>query len=351
MKKAIIVLLVTFLLISSTVFCASAVEPINISLKGASQAIKGDIYDVVMSAPITVGGISGEIVYDAESFSFLGIEVNSTFAAANKIAVGEETNLITNDSENGKVKFALISDSTHENWITFNFVVSNEADTTTAASFTLNNVKVSDAVGSALVENLTTNIVESAKVYAKALDVAGASVKTDGQADIRFEIDLGSNNYKGQIEEVGVIMIPTRFVEEGQELVYDTENVKYSGKTAKRAYSPASKIGDETIFYANLINSSSTKSRINTAISARAYIKLTTGEIIYSDNADNGKNIDGGTSSRCCIDVMKSVAAEQDFSADADITAILAKENSVWELADYAAVVSAVNAKLYPEVQ
>ena len=43
---------------------------------------------------------------------------------------------------------------------------------------------------------------------------------------------------------------------------------------------------------------------------------------------------------------MKGVAANHDFSDNAEITTILAKANSDWELEDYAAVVAAVNAKL-----
>ena len=43
---------------------------------------------------------------------------------------------------------------------------------------------------------------------------------------------------------------------------------------------------------------------------------------------------------------MKSIAATKDFSDNADVTAILAKANADWTLDDYAAVVSAVNAKI-----
>ena len=343
MKKVLAILLATLLAAGMMSFGASAdTESVTVALSGSTQAIKGESYEVTLSAPTTVGGIQGEIDYDEAKFELSDIAVTSAFATANKIT--DKTNLITDD---GKViKFALLPDKAAGNneWVTFIFTVL-EADG--KSDFTLNNVKVSDNEGVNLItEGLTSVSVEQTPVYVPALDVAGASVKTDGQADIRFEIDLGVNNYKGQIEEIGVIMIPTRFVAEGQELVYDTEKVKYSGKTAKKAYSPASKIGDETIFYANLLNSSTKKSRINTEISARAYIKLTTGEIIYSDNASGDKNIAGGTSSRSCIDVMKGVAANHDFSDNTEITTILAKANSDWELEDYAAVVAAVNAKL-----
>jgi hypothetical protein len=107
-------------------------------------------------------------------------------------------------------------------------------------------------------------------------------------------------------------------------------------------------MGDETVFYANLINSSATASRINTAVSARAYVKLTDGTIIYSDNAVSDKNIAGGTSSRSCIDVMKGVAAANGYIDDAEesIKGILDKANKDWTLEDYAAVVKAVNDKL-----
>ena len=346
MKKVLAILLATLLAAGMMSFGASAdTESVTVALSGSTQAIKGESYEVTLSAPTTVGGIQGEIDYDEAKFKLTDIAITSAFATANKIT--DKTNLITDD---GKViKFALLPDkaATNSEWVTFIFTVL-EADG--KSDFTLNNVKVSDNEGVNLItEGLKSVSVEKTPVYVPALDVAGASVKTDGQADIRFEIDLGVNNYKGQIEEIGVIMIPTRFVAEGQELVYDTENVKYSGKTAKRAYSPASKIGDETIFYANLLNSSTKKSRINTEISARAYIKLKEeygGTVIYSDNLDGDKNIAGGTSSRSCIDVMKGVAANHDFSDNAEITTILKKANGDWELEDYAAVVAAVNAKL-----
>lgn len=348
MKKVLAILLATLLVTGMMSFGASAdTESVTVALSGSAQAIKGESYEVTLSAPKTVGGIQGEIAYDKEDFTLKDIEMTSAFAAANKITAEEKTNLITD--KDGVIKFALLSDAGEDTkWVTFIFTVSEDATAATSSfAFVENSVKVSDAAGVNLItEGLTEVSVTDTPVYVPALDVAGASVKTDGQADIRFEIDLGVNNYKGQIEEIGVIMIPTRFVAEGQELVYDTENVKYSGKTAKKAYSPASKIGDETTFYANLLNSSTKKSRINTAISARAYIKLTTGEIIYSDNASGDKNIAGGTSSRSCIDVMKGVAANHDFSDNAEITTILAKANSDWELEDYAAVVAAVNAKI-----
>ena len=87
MKKIIALLLATFLLASMFVLGVSAETAVTVALSGATQAIKGEQYEVVLSAPATVGGISGEINSDADSFSLKGIEITSAFAAANKISV------------------------------------------------------------------------------------------------------------------------------------------------------------------------------------------------------------------------------------------------------------------------
>ncbi len=351
MKKAIVVLLVMLILMSTLVVSIAAEEPINISLVGSSQAIKGEMYEVsvCIDSPSRAGGLFGRINYDNSKFTIESVSISSSIAKVNRVEEIESEQIIS--ESNGVIDFAIISDKVSSKLMTINFQTKDDAEIS-ATSFEFANVEVSDVRGITKVSNLTTNIEEeNITVYEKALDVIGASVRTNGAADIRFTVDLGVNNYKGQIAEVGVIMIPTRFVEEGQELVYDTENVKYSGKTAKKAYSFADQIGDETQFYANLINSSSSASRVQTEISARAYIKLNDGTIIYSDNIDTSRNIAGGTSSRCCIDVMKSIAAEKGYVDDNNNTVqqILKKENKNWTLDDYAKVVEAVKAKIFPE--
>ena len=348
MKKVFLIFLTALLLISSTAICISAVEPVKVSLNGATQAIKGDTYEVTLTidSPENAGGVSGEIEYDENSFSIENANISSSIATANKIGLDE--GLFLTNASAGIIKFVIISDNNTNNLLTINFTTKDDANTE-LVSFMLKNVKVSDTEGSVLVENLTTSIENSTNVYEKALDVKGATVRTNGEADIRFEADFSdvfNSIYRADIAEVGVIAIPTAFIATGQELTLDGT---YSGAKAKVAKISGKDLWAETTTISTKLRySSSTPVLLRTKYSARAYIKLNDGTVIYSDNKISNNNIVGGTSSRSCIDVIRAIAANNGIT-DANLP-ILSADDAAWTVENYKTVIDAVNAKLYPEV-
>ncbi len=346
MKKFLSILLATLLVAGMMSFGASAdTESVTVSLSGSAQAIKGEQYEVTLSAPKTVGGISGVIDYDEASFALTNVAVTSAFAEVNKISAA--TDLIEDD---GKViKFALLSDKSSDDnvWITFIFAVASDAEAE-KASFTLDNVEVSDADGLGLItEGLTEVSVSDLSVYAPALNVAGATIRTNGEADIRFEADFSTvfeSAYRDKIAEVGIVGIPTRFMKDGEELVVDGVYGGYSAKTAKIT---AEKLEATTTTISTKFRySSSTDALLRTKYSARAYIKLNDGKIIYSDNVITENNISGGTSSRSCIDVARAVAAEMGVTSEDAGAEILSLEDAAWTVTTYEALIETINSKI-----
>ncbi len=345
MKKVLAILLATLLAAGMMSFGASAdTESVTVALSGSTQAIKGESYEVTLSAPTTVGGIQGEIDYDEAKFKLSDIAITSAFATANKIT--DKTNLITDD---GKViKFALLPDkaATNSEWVTFIFAVL-EADG--KSDFTLNNVKVSDNEGVNLItEGLTEVSVKDTPVYAPALNVAGATIRTNAEADIRFEADFSNafeSVYRNQIVEVGIVGIPTAFMKDGEELKIDGTYSGYSPKTAK--ITAENLMADTTTISTKFRYASSNDVLLRTKYSARAYIKLNDDTVIYSDNAIADNNIIGGTSSRSCIDVARAVAAEKGVtSSDAGAEILASANDSEWTVEKYNTLIDAINDKI-----
>lgn len=337
MKKITAILLSVLMLASVLCIGVSAAgTSVNVKLTGAVQATKGETYTVTLSVDdATVGGLQGTINYDSNSFEFEGIEISTSMATANRITTNDAGNLINNATV-GTIKFVVLGDGASTQLVKLNFTTHENA-TAGNVEFKLNDVKVSNGDGTATVENATTSITEQ-KIYESAIKVNGASVKTSGDADIRFETEI---LYTGNdIAEVGVIMIPKKFLADGQEITYTTGAV-YSGKVAAIASISGTDLGDTKIVYANLNNSANDANRIKMEFAARAYVKLSNDTIIYSDNADSGKNINGGTSVRSCIDVIKAIATENSYT-DNDA---LNKENSEWTENDYETVVKALRDK------
>lgn len=337
MKKITAILLSVLILAGLLSIGVAAETTVNVKLTGAQQATKGSLYAVTLSVDnAAVGGLQGTINYDSDCFEFTKIEISNSMAAANRVTTSESGNLINADTA-GVIKFAVLCDGTSTQLVKLYFNTLDSAAKATA-DFTLTGVAVSNGEGTAKVTNQTVDITGK-NIYTPAISVKGASVKTNGDADIRFEAEI---SYTGDdIEEVGIIMIPT-WLAAGEEIVLD-KKYAYNGTDYVAAVAKLTKaqLGDSKAFYGNLLNSANSASRIRTAISARAYIKLTSGAVIYSDNVIDGNNINGGTSSRCCIDVLRGVA--EGTNLDDNINTILAKENKQWTLDDYKSVVTALN--------
>ena len=331
--------ILTLSLCSISVFAADP-DSVQVSLKSSvAPAVKGNIYEVTLCvSDESIGGVQGILTYDATRFQLNesgAITVTSAFAEANRLSEDERTTMI-HDNKKGTIQFAMLSDGTSKEWVTFNFLVlGNEGE----ADFTLSNVKVSNAAGTARIATVTTSDIIKVPVYANAIDVNGASVRTNGTVDIRFEMELDKTFVGANVEKIGFILIPTKFIADGQELTVDA-SVKYSGYSAAIAERDVK--DNDTTVYINLLNSA-TEKNLNTKYTARAYVRLEGGTVIYSDNIVAQNNIDNGMSSRSCVDVAKAVAASLGI-ADSDVQSILAKET--WTLDDYNKVIAANNAAL-----
>lgn len=345
MKKMLALLIASVLTLSISNMSVAAEDPsdVTVSLKSsAAPAVKGEIYEVTLNvSDAKIGGVQGSITYDAEKFELNqngGVTVTEAFAIANRLSMGERTTMIKDDKA-GTINFALLSDGTSTDWITFNFLVLGE---TGNANFTLSNMKVSNAAGTARIATVKTVDIKGVEIYDHAVDVKGASVRTNGSLDIRFEVEYDVA-FAGEAKSVGLILIPTHFVEEGQELTDTTEAV-YSGKKAKFAEVAITELGEDGILYVNLLNSAK-ESYLNTAYTARAFVRLANGKVIYSDNIVEANNIDNGMSSRSCVDVARAVANTEGFKHSEEVLAILAKTGN-WELAEYEAVIKSNNENL-----
>lgn len=335
MKRILALLMVSVLVLSTGSMSALAADPaeVTVNLKASvAPAVKGEIYEVTLhvSDP-SIGGVQGTLTYDASKFKLDeegNVTVTEKFATANRMSTS--TNLIKDDGA-GTINFALLSDGTSTDWITFNFLVLGE---TGSADFILSNVKVSNAAGTARIATVNTVNKTGVAVYGHAVDINGASVRTNGTVDIRFEMEL--DEIFADAKKVGFILIPTNFIENGQELTVDA-NATYSGYKAAIAERDV-KSGDTKI-YINLLNSA-TERNLNTKYTARAYVRLADGTVIYSDNTIEQNNINNGMSSRSCVDVAKAVAKSLEITDEAILT-ILAKDT--WTLEDYNQVITANN--------
>lgn len=341
-KKILALLLTSILSVSFCSICAFATDSVEVSLKSSvAPAVNGEIYEVTLCvSDTTVGGVQGTLTYDSTLFKLNeagGVTVTPAFAEANRLSENESAAMIKDDGA-GTINFALLSDGTSTDWITFNFLV---LGSTGKADFTLSNVKVSNAAGTARIATVTTESKTDVAVYAHAVDVNGASVRTDSSVDIRFEIELDKNineNFADvKIKKIGLVLIPTEYLlAEGKELTVD-EDVLYSGK--KAAIAERDVTSEDTIVYVNLTNSATDKN-LNRAYTARAFVRLEDGTVIYSDNIVDANNIDNGMSSRSCVDVAKAVAESLNLT-DTAIQEILVKDS--WTLDEYKTVIKANN--------
>lgn len=338
-KKIWALLLTGILTVSLCSISTFAADPagVEVTLKSSkAPAVNGEIYEVTLCvSEQTIGGVQGTLTYDSSLFRLNesgAVTVSSAFAEANRLSENEKTTMI-NDNTNGTIKFALLSDGTSTNWVTFNFLV---LGTEGKADFKLSDVKVSNADGTKKIASVTTGDLIDVSVYDHAININGASVRTDGTADIRFEMELDTTYTGKAVKKIGFILIPTNFLGDG-ELTVDN-NATYSGY--KAAIGERDVKSDDTKVYVNLIHSS-TKKNLNTKYTARAYVRLEDGAVIYSDNVVAKNNIDNGMSSRSCVDVARAVAISKGIQDVSNIKTILDK--TTWTVEDYNTVINGNN--------
>ena len=311
-KKLLSFLLAVILMVGCMGITASAEgETVTVSLLGEKQAIIGAEYEVVLNVNETtadsVGGIDCEVTYDKDKFTLTRIEISEQFAGANKIATSDVSKLI-NTSVEGKIRVMLLqvaNDGIDNNWITFVFTVKGEAATGDAWFGITEETELSNAQGTQLLtRGLATSVTKN--IFNETVKVNGASIKKDGNGDIRFEAEIID---KTNVKEIGFIMLPTKAVNNGDMTI--TADGKYTMAngntiTLAKASTTVDKLTSSKKMYCYLENSAIQFS-LDTSFSARAYVKLEGDTYIYSDNiiVDNG--IVGGTSSKSCIETAKAI--------------------------------------------
>ncbi len=312
-----------------TAFAEDATS-VTAKLTGKETAAPGDTISIQLEAEKNVGGMQGTVDYDESKVELDKISVTSEFAAANHIEKDSGENDLFNDDKSA-VKFVLLSDNAESKvWITLQFKVKEDA--TESAFFDLKDVKVSNSAGTAYIDASETDDL-TVKIEKPKLQMNGATVRKNGDPDIRFSVTRLDTT--STIEEVGVIMIPKALLDEGEVLEATKEeygkDTKYKAKIAKGT---GADLDTNTDIVANLVGTDSSKF-FKQQIAARAYFKIE-GEYYYTDNAIPANNIAGGTSVRSCAEVAKAIASAKNISID-DVNA---GEPSTWSYEDYTAIIA-----------
>ena len=352
--KLLSIILVIILAVVSFGFQVSAENTATVSLYGEPQAIVDSEYEVTLKVTESyvdqIGGIQAEIKYDSAKFELDRAEISDSVVNSN---YSVNNNDLVSDNQKGTVKLMLLDvpkDGTSYDLLTLVFIVKSDAELG-VSEFKIDNANASDAAGTNFIIKNHSMIIED-NIYAHMIDVNGASIRKDGVGNIRFEAAIDSTIDKSKIAAVGVMILPTVYIDNGDLKAYigDLSNkddpVKYTMSNGKnkiiaRVYVPIDEIGDSDKFYAYLTNTTSFK--LYTSFSARAYVVLDDNTVIYSDNKIVENNIVGGTSSKSCIDTAKAIYEKFNTSYDlSSISSIIAKDATDWTPDDYTTVVKAL---------
>ena len=333
MKKFLALFLALMMLATMTALTASAAgTAVDVTLVAENEvgAVKGSVYSVTLNvANATVGGVQGTVTYDAAKFDFEDISMEKAVADANYIETkAEEAFKI--DETTGTIDFILLCGGAN-NLATFNFKVL--ADAVGKADFTVSAVKVANATGTAVVDNNPVN-ANGIKVSPVAITMDATSVRTNLTYDIRFKTTIDATfaaNHK--IAEIGMILIPTKLVAAGKELINDADG-SFCIDNQKPQIKTVAYDGNNTV-YATINNTGAT--HMNRLYSLRAFVKLANGTIVYSDNEADNEPIQNGTISRSCkttaIALYDLYKASYAFSQEAKDVA--AKVDVKWTAKDY----------------
>lgn len=319
LKKIIAVLVTLSMLLAAFTLTATAAD-VKVTLTGRTQMEAGDSYFADLKVEGTTGGIQGTITYDTEKLDYVGVEYSDAFEAAN--AGLDEVAAVS--EKDGVITFVGLNPGSDKVWFTLEFKVDTEGEVAVGDAFT---VKASNTAGTGTV----TAEVVGASVEAVApdqVDMLGATIKTTADADKQDLMMVATVNKEGAtIVEYGVIFIPTHLLK-GAELncdpdyVYGT-NSKGNPIKAAVATSTGASLRTNVDLYATLGGSASYKSGalLQVDITSRAYIKLSDGTVIYSNNNETDPAvIDNGYAVKSIIGVAKSIANNikdvADYSAE-----------------------------------
>ena len=351
-----IALLLVFSLFSFSAVAADATE-VTVSLIGnAAGAVEGSVYEVTLNIEdLTVGGAQGIITYDTAKFEFKDVTMKRSVAERNHLTADADNvttagDVIKVDETAGKITFVLLADGVNADWVTFNFTVKEVSEAVSVSDFTLSGVKVSNATGTAAIA--TVNLVDASDVSVAdaAMSIEGASIRTDGTYDLRFETTLNANFMAlNNVKQVGMILIPTSLIQPGKELLNDPTGVSFcvvnNGTQVKPNigivdFDPATAVKDNNgnyKFYGNILNTGA--NHMNREYTLRAFVVLGDDTVIYCDNENGDKAIANGSVSRSCkstaIAIYNSYKANYAYSTEVqEIVAITGK----WTEEQYKAV-------------
>ena len=319
MKKGFRILLVAALLLCACAMPIHAEEatPVHIYLDAPVQAETGDAIAVALyvNGADPVGGVQGTIGFDSEQLQYVGVTLRDDVKA-----LGNTDDVTYHTDGTGVIEFVTLSNVTGGNapadaWLTVNFTL-KAANAGDVAAVTLRDVVVSDTTGEA---RLTATLADtSTKVMVigenDRVDMDGATIRTSMQNQgIRFQASPDLTGIDPEtVTEVGVVMLPTKLLYDGQDLTKETIGKHgvvpaVARITAENADKLAAVKAGETVF-ATLTNGL-TGGRANVEISARAYV-VVNGETIYSYNAAASGIVDG-MAGRSLVSVAQAIAAAE----------------------------------------
>ncbi len=320
MKKTIAMVFALAVMLCVLALPVSAADTVEsrVYLDAPAQALAGDAVGVALyvNGNAAAGGTQGTVTFDAEQLEYTGVTLRDDV-----IALGNTEDVTVKADGTGVINFVTLSNVAEgsaptDAWLTLNFTVKMTAAGESAA-VALSDVVVSDKAG---INRLDVTMLDTAvKLIAIGendyVDLDGATIRTDlTKQGIRFQATPDSATVDlAAITEVGVVMMPTKLLYEGQDLTKET--VGKGGTTpavASISASDAEKLaavqnGDAV--YATLTNGT-TGGRANVEIAARAYV-VVNGETIYSYNDSNETAVTLGEANKTLVGVAQAIAAKE----------------------------------------
>ena len=316
MKKCISVICVVLLLCAACILPTSAAVTPAVRMDGPVQAKAGETISVAMYVQGAIGGVEGLIEYDPAKLDYVG-----TTLRADVVALGNTEDVtVRADEAAGEVHFVDLSNvdggtAPNDAWLSVNFeVLMTTAGDSTAV--TLADVFAADMTSLGTVDvinaNTTVTVVDDSNL---SIDMEGATIKTDiAKQGIRFQsTKTAVVTPSTSITEAGIIMLPTALLYDGQDLELNT--------VGKRGATPAvakTNDADELARIANgeslfgTLTNGTVNGRANVQITARAYVKLSSGAVVYySHNEKTDTGIETGEATKSLVSLAQSIAKKQ----------------------------------------
>ncbi len=334
MKKVLSITLTMLMLLALLATPVSAdTAAVRVYIDGPAQIKAGQTAAVSLyvNGNTASGGVYGVVHYDPAALDYTGVSFRDDIIALGNQAI--ETYRV--DETAGTVKFLLVSNVTGgtapaDAWMTVNFTLKS-ATVGATATVTLSDVKATNMSGEetltpTVIANDTVTLVAESNLY---MNMQGATIKTDiTKQGIRFKSSKTELTLSG-LTEVGVVMLPTALLYEGQDLTKTT--VGRGGATPAVASvtdaDDLALIAKGNSLFATLTNGT-TGGRANVSITARSYV-VVNGVTIYSHNDEAATSIVTGEANKSLAVVAQAIAKAEiagGATETAEITAILAAD-------------------------